>query len=81
MVTFMIPKITSASSGMVTTKISAAVTFTVKAMIMNVDGEPVVFFIKGDRELNESKALKLLNASEINFADDELIAGTNVVAG
>ena len=54
---------------------------TVKAMIMNVDGEPVVFFIKGDRELNESKVLKLLGATEIGFADDELISRTNAVPG
>ena len=54
---------------------------TVKAMIMNVDGEPVVFFVNGTRELNESKALKFLNATEITFADDELIAKTNAVAG
>lgn len=54
---------------------------TVKALIMNVDNELVVFFINGERELNESKVLKLLNASEINFADDELIGKHNVVPG
>ena len=54
---------------------------TVKAMLMNVDNELVVLFIRGDRELNESKVLKLLQAKEINFADDELIATSNAVAG
>ena len=54
---------------------------TVKALLMNVDGEFVVFFINGERELNESKVLKLLNASEMNFADDELIATSNAVPG
>ena len=54
---------------------------TVKALLMNVDGEFVVFFINGERELNESKVLKLLSASEINFADDELIATSNAVPG
>lgn len=54
---------------------------TVKALIMNVDNELVVLFINGERELNESKVLKLLNASEINFADDELIGKHNVVPG
>ncbi|MBQ6493885.1 MAG: proline--tRNA ligase [Erysipelotrichaceae bacterium] len=54
---------------------------TVKALIMNVDGQLVIFFINGERELNESKVLKLLGATEIGFADDELIASSNAVAG
>ena len=54
---------------------------TVKALLMNVDGEFVVFFINGERELNESKVLKLLNGTEISFADDELIATSNAVPG
>ena len=54
---------------------------TVKALLMNVDGEFVVFFINGERELNESKVLKLLGGSELNFADDELIATSNAVPG
>ena len=54
---------------------------TVKAMLMNIDNEIVILFIRGDRELNESKVLKLLGATEINFADDELIATSNAVAG
>ena len=48
---------------------------------MNVDDELVILFIRGDRELNESKVLKLLNANEINFANDELIATSNAVPG
>ena len=55
--------------------------YTIKALLMNVDGKFVVFFINGERELNESKVLKLLNASEIGFADDELIATSNAVPG
>ena len=54
---------------------------TVKALLMNVDNELVVFFINGERELNESKALKLLKGTEINFADDELIDKYNAVPG
>ncbi|MBQ9425401.1 MAG: proline--tRNA ligase [Erysipelotrichaceae bacterium] len=54
---------------------------TVKALLMNVDGELVVFFTNGERELNESKALKLLGGQEISFADDELIAKSNAVPG
>lgn len=54
---------------------------TVKALLMNVDGKLTAFFINGERDLNESKALKLLGASEMNFADDELIDSSNAVAG
>lgn len=53
----------------------------VKALLMNVKDELVVFFIRGDRELNEIKACKLLGVDEINFANDELIATSNAVPG
>lgn len=53
----------------------------VKALLMNVNDELVIFFIRGDRELNESKVCKLLGVSEINFANDELIANSNAVPG
>lgn len=54
---------------------------TVKALLMNVDGKLVIFFVRGNRELNETKALKLLGAKEISFANDELISTSNAVAG
>ena len=54
---------------------------TVKAMMMNVDNKLVTFFIRGDRELNETKVCSLFNVSEISFADDNLIAGSNAVCG
>ena len=53
----------------------------VKALLMNVNEELVVFFIRGDRELNENKVCKLLGIKEINFATDELINTSNAVAG
>lgn len=53
----------------------------VKALLMNVDGSLVIFFVRGDKELNEVKALKALNAKEISFANDELIATSNAVPG
>ena len=53
----------------------------VKALLMNADGELVIFFVRGDRELNITKACKLLNVKEINFADDALIATSNAVPG
>ncbi len=54
---------------------------TVKALLMNVNEELVAFFIRGDRDFNESKACKLFGLSEINFANDELIATSNAVPG
>lgn len=54
---------------------------TVKALLMNVDNELVIFFVRGNRELNETKALKLLSAKEIGFANDELISTSNAVVG
>ena len=53
----------------------------VKALLMNADGELVIFFVRGDRELNLNKACKLLKVKEINFADDALIATSNAVPG
>lgn len=53
----------------------------VKALLMNINGELVVFFIRGDRELNETKVCKLLGCDEVNFADDSLIATSNAVPG
>ena len=53
----------------------------IKALMMNVDGELVIFFINGERELNETKVLKLLHATEISFANDELISTSNAVPG
>ena len=40
----------------------------VKALLMNIKDELVVLFIRGDRELNETKVCKLLGCSEVNFA-------------
>jgi len=53
----------------------------VKAMLMNIDEKLVIFFIRGDRTLNETKVCKLFNCSEVNFADDELIKKSNAVPG
>lgn len=53
----------------------------VKALLMNVNNELVIFFVRGDRELNETKVCKLLNVNEINFADDALISTSNAVPG
>jgi len=57
------------------------ITKLVKALLMSVDGKLVIFFVRGDRELNEAKALKLLGGKEIGFADDALIATSNACPG
>ncbi len=54
---------------------------TVKALLMNVDGNLVICLVRGNRELNEPKILKLLKGQELNFANDELIATSNAVPG
>lgn len=53
----------------------------VKALLMNANGELVVLFVRGDRELCENKVCKLLGVNELNFADDALIATSNAVPG
>lgn len=53
----------------------------VKALLMNANGELVVLFVRGDRELCENKVCKLLGISELNFADDALITTSNAVPG
>ena len=43
----------------------------VKTLIYSVDGKTMAFLLKGDRELNETKVLKLLQANEIGLASFE----------
>ena len=57
------------------------VTKSIKALLMNINEELVIFFIRGDRELNETKVTKLLNCEEVLFASDELISKSNAVPG
>ena len=54
---------------------------TVKALLMNIDGKLTIFFVRGDRTLNETKVTKLLKCNEINFADDALISTSNDCPG
>lgn len=44
---------------------------TVKTLIYKVDGKFYAFLIRGDRELNEAKIVKLLNAKEVVMATPE----------
>ena len=54
---------------------------TVKALLMHVDNKLTIFFVRGDRELNEEKALKVTGGRELGFADDELIETSTAVPG
>lgn len=45
----------------------------VKTLIYDVDGKTYAFLLKGNRELNETKVLKLLKANEIALADFETV--------
>ena len=53
----------------------------VKALLMKANDELIIFFVRGDRDLNLAKAQKLLKLEEIEFADDELLAKHNIVPG
>ena len=44
---------------------------TVKTLVYNVDGEIIFALIKGDRDLNDTKLRKLLNANSVLMATEE----------
>lgn len=45
----------------------------VKTLIYLVDGKPVAFCLKGNRELNETKVKKLLGANEVELAPAHIV--------
>lgn len=54
----------------------------VKTLIYNVDGAPVAIMVRGDRDVNETKVRKMLNATEVNLADEEMVfEATNARVG
>lgn len=54
----------------------------VKTLIYSVDGKTMAFLLKGDRELNENKVLKLLQANEMELASfDEVERVTHARVG
>ena len=53
----------------------------VKALLMDVDGEMICFFVRGDRDLDITKVKKILGCKEVEFASDELIGTTNACPG
>ncbi len=54
---------------------------TIKAVIYDVDGELVIAFVRGDREANELKVVKVVNGQEIKLANNELLVANNIVDG
>ncbi len=44
---------------------------TVKTLVCNIDGEIIFALVRGNRELNDTKLRKLLNAKEVNMATEE----------
>ncbi len=54
----------------------------VKTLIYQVDGKPVAVCVRGDREVNETKIRKLLNATTVELADfDTVQTVTNAKVG
>lgn len=45
----------------------------VKTLIYNVDGKAVACMVRGDREINETKVRKLLQATNVELADAEMV--------
>ena len=45
----------------------------VKTLIYDVDGEPVAVMVRGDRDVNEVKLRKLLNANGVTLAEPEMV--------
>jgi len=54
----------------------------VKTLIYCVDGKPYAVMVRGDRDVNETKLRKLLNASEVDLAEPEMVmAATGAEVG
>ena len=45
----------------------------VKTLIYNVDGKAVAVMVRGDRDVNEIKLRKMLNAQNVELADPEMV--------
>ena len=54
----------------------------VKTLIYNVDGKAVAVMVRGDRDVNETKLRKLLEANSVELADPTMVmAATNAEIG
>ena len=56
--------------------LSSATDASIKAVLYEADEQPVIAFVRGDRELNEVKLKKALDATTLNIADGEWFADT-----
>ena len=45
----------------------------VKTLIYNVDGKAVAVMVRGDRDVNETKLRKMLNATNVELADADMV--------
>ena len=57
------------------------ITSTVKSIVVNADNKLFLCLIRGDRELNFHKLSKVINANEINFANDIDMKNINTIEG
>ncbi len=54
----------------------------VKTLVYKIDGQLYALLLRGDHEVNETKILKLLEATEIEMADfEEVVQATNAPVG
>ncbi|MGL5021244.1 MAG: proline--tRNA ligase, partial [Mycoplasmatales bacterium] len=53
----------------------------IKAILFDVDGKLVMALVRGDRDVNEIKVLKVLGGKTIDFANSELLEKHNVISG
>lgn len=54
----------------------------VKTLIYSVDGNPVAVMVRGDRDVNETKLRKMLDATEVELADaDTVVRVTDAQVG
>ena len=66
----------------VTTFLKKDVKKFVKTLIYNVDGKAVAVMVRGDRDVNETKLRKLLEANSVELADPAMVkAATNAEIG
>lgn len=45
----------------------------VKSLVYLADGEPVLLLVRGDHELNQSKAMRVLGCTRLEIADDQTV--------
>ncbi len=54
---------------------------TAKAMVYIADGKPILIFLRGDYEVNETKLKRALKAKELSLADEKLLKELSLEKG